>query len=186
VHAIAAPVGRGRWVVRHYRRGGLFGPYLGDRYLRAGRPRAFVELEASRQLLDGGVRTPRVVAAAHYPSGVFYRADIVTEWVAGQTLVDVLREATTAETRQAALIGVAGAIQTLASLRAYHVDLNANNLLLDPRDGESPWVLDLDRMRFGVPADRAAPAMGARLLRSLTKLGVGIDTLEMARGVLPR
>ena len=78
------------WAVRRYYRGGLMRAF-GDRFLRAGRPRSFLELENSARIAEMGFATPRVVAAAVYPSGVLYRADLVTELVPhARTLADVL------------------------------------------------------------------------------------------------
>lgn len=69
------------WVVRHYRRGGAVAHWLGDRYLRVSTGRPLRELWASQELLRRGIETPRIVAAAIYPSGLFYRADVATERV---------------------------------------------------------------------------------------------------------
>src|SRR5690606_30819678 len=71
----------GRWVVRRYRRGGLVARWLGDRYLRVGLPRPIRELIASAAARRRGVATPRVIAAAVYPAGIFYRADVITEYI---------------------------------------------------------------------------------------------------------
>lgn len=84
VHVIGA--GGKRWAVRHYHRGGaVAGPLLGDRYLRVGEPRPFRELRASEMARERGVPTPRVVAAAVYPRGVFYRGDLLTRYVPDST-----------------------------------------------------------------------------------------------------
>lgn len=69
------------WVVRHYRRGGAVARWLGDRYLRVSAQRPLRELRASEELRRRGIETPRIVAAAIYPSGLFYRADVATERV---------------------------------------------------------------------------------------------------------
>jgi hypothetical protein len=71
----------GRWAVRHYRRGGLVARLLGDRYLRVGTSRPFRELEASEAARARRIPTPRVVAAAVYPAGLFYRGDLVTAYI---------------------------------------------------------------------------------------------------------
>jgi hypothetical protein len=74
VHALPAPDG-GRWVVRPYLRGGvLAAPLLGDRHLRVGTARPVAEASASAEVSERGIRTPRVVAGAVYPSGAFCRA----------------------------------------------------------------------------------------------------------------
>lgn len=174
-----------RWVVRHYRRGGTFRSILKDRYLRIGTPRPFLELEASRKLVEGGIRTPAVIAAAVYPRGPFYRGDLVTRYAEARQLISVLSEPNKAERHNRALKGVSRAILRLARLGAHHVDLNATNLLVDDDLDAVPWVIDLDRMRFGVPPAEATRAMSARLKRSLAKLECSPTVLEMADALLP-
>ena len=91
VPVLAHPAGGGSpWVVRRYYRGGFMRP-LGDRFLRAGRPRSFTEVENSARISKLGFATPRIVAAAVYPTGLLYRADLVTEFVPqARTLADIL------------------------------------------------------------------------------------------------
>ena len=87
VDVVPAPPGpwpaETRWVVRRYRRGGALAAALGDRYPRLGTPRPFREYGVLVALADAGIPAARPVGAAVYPSGPFYRGDLVTEWVAG-------------------------------------------------------------------------------------------------------
>lgn len=179
VRIVAAPDAStgDRWVVRHYWRGGWMAPLLVDRYLKTGSCRAFDELAASHRLREVGVRTPAAVAAAEYPAGLYYRADLVTVWVPGVPLIDALRGADDAQL-DVLLARTARAIEEVAGAGAYHVDLNAHNLLVDDDHERSPWVLDLDRIRFGVPPAEAARRMSARLQRSLAKLGAAPYQIE--------
>ena len=71
-----------RWVVRHYHRGGAIASLLGDRYLRVGRPRPFRELRVGWAVEARGVPTPVHIGAAVYRSGIWYRGDLVTRYVA--------------------------------------------------------------------------------------------------------
>ena len=91
VPVLTNPQGVGpSWVVRRYFRGGFMRAF-GDRLLRGGSPRSFVEVENSARIEELGFSTPRIVAAAVYPSGLLYRADLVTELVPhARTLADVL------------------------------------------------------------------------------------------------
>lgn len=167
------------WVVRRYFRGGLMRP-LGDRLLRGGRPRSFVELENSARIEELGFSTPRIVAAAVYPSGLFYRADLVTEFVPhARTLADVLfgkndpsRGGTQGDPRREALACTANLIVRLSKAGVLHRDLNAENVLI-ARDEQHlhAILLDLDRCRVagpGSPAD--AGGLRRRLARSIRKL----------------
>ena len=174
--------GAGAWVVRHGFRGGAVAALLGDRYLRVGTPRPFHEARMSVEARRRGVPTPRVVAAAIYPSGIFYRGDVVTDLVPGARSVgDLLfgpeRNQDPAFREQ--LIRAAAAMPLrLARWGVQHRDLNVDNLLRpgDNPGGEGGWppgelvVLDLDRCRLRRGAlEDGGRAMAARLERSLRR-----------------
>ena len=162
-------------IVRRYARGGAIAPLLGDRYLRAGTPRPFHELLASLVVQRAGIRTPRVLAAAVYPSGAFYRGDLVTEFAAGtEDLAALLFESTegvaTDDVRIHTLVAVAELVRVLASRGIQHADLNAKNILVTAGDPGRLHLLDLDRCRTGMrPSSRLQLRMTARLRRSLEK-----------------
>jgi len=159
--------------------------------------RPYHEVAASEAARERGIPTPRVVAAAMYPAGLFYRADLVTTFVANASdLVEALFD-----TRRK---GVGGAAERLDSLRAAgelvrrmaaaglrHRDIHARNILLEwlgaaPR----PHLLDLDRCDVGPTGVPLSPnSMHQRLRRSLRKwehrTGIHIsdkewDTLDQA------
>lgn len=168
------------WVARHYRRGGAVARFLRDRYLRAGEPRPLAELRASLEASRRGIPTPAVVAGAVYPAGAFYRADLVTEEIpAGVDLAYVLfRDPVPAGTcrpvpdPEAALAAAGALLRLLAEAGVRHPDLNAKNIVLEPRpDGVRAWLVDLDGCRFvaGGRSDTGG-AMRRRLARSLRKM----------------
>lgn len=180
VFAVSAPVAlegnavaSKRWAIRHYIRGGAVAMHMGDRYLRVGRPRPFRELAASVWARDQELRTPRVVAAAMYVDGPFYRADIVTEVVEGTvTLADRLHETDGERGWLVAMAAAGDLIRRLADIGLYHVDLNAHNVLLGPDPEEAPWIIDLDRARvLGRSSRQAGDRMLDRLTRSIAKCG---------------
>ncbi len=169
VHAVPAPPG-GRWVVRRYRRGGWVAPVLGDRYLRRGEPRPLVETRASETARARGIATPRVVAAILYPSGLFYRADLVTEWVPDSVDLAVrLFGEPRAPATESLMAEAAAVVSRLAAAGVRHADLNAKNLLVAPDDPPRLHVLDLDRASVGPPGSLRPARMAARLERSLRK-----------------
>jgi 3-deoxy-D-manno-octulosonic acid kinase len=182
VRAVPAPDG-GRWVVRRYRRGGWIGPVLSDRYLRTGVPRPLREAVASEEARRRGVATPRVIAGVVYPSGLFYRADLVTELVPGSMdLASLLfgppggsgpaaLEPASDRARIDALHGAGASVVGLARAGIRHRDLNAKNLLVRAQGTDPPrlWVLDLDRAVVARSGAVDAGGMGARLERSLRK-----------------
>ena len=167
------------WVVRRYYRGGLMRAF-GDRFLGVGRPRSFIELENSARIQEMGFATPRIVAAAVYPRGVLYRADLVTEFVPhARTLADVLfgsRDASGERPgvveRREALACTANLIARLSKAGVHHRDLNAENILI-AQEGQHVHaiLLDLDRCRLTGPTHAAdAGRLRRRLARSIRKL----------------
>lgn len=160
----------GRWVVRHYRRGGAMARLLDDRYLRLGTPRPLRELRASRALRARDIATPEVLAAAVYPAGAFYRADLATREVPDSR--DLAEAAfgpdPLAPLERAAAWRAAGRlVRELHDAGVIHPDLNLKNILLEwtirpPR----PHVLDLDRCRV---VDRLPGWRRRRMLRRLAR-----------------
>jgi len=167
-----------RWVVRHYRRGGWVAPILGDRYLSVGTPRPFEELRVSDEVRGRRIPTPRVIAAAVYPSGIFYRGDLVTTFIPdamelAEVLFDPKRGGVSGSVDRRQALSESGAlIRKAAAAGVMHPDLNARNILLE-WSGQAPQghLLDLDRCRVASgPRPDAARAMHDRLRRSLQKL----------------
>ena len=180
VPVLTNPAGLGPpWVVRRYYRGGLMRVF-GDRFLRGGRPRSFIELENSARIMELGFATPRIVAAAVYPRGLLYRADLVTEFVPRtRTLADLLfgnhhssdgRAA--GDARREALVCVRNLITRLSRAGVHHRDLNAGNILVAREASHVHAILlDLDRCRVGGPSDPVdAGKLRRRLARSIRKL----------------
>ena len=159
------PSAPGDWVVRHYRRGGWM-RWLGDRYLRVGRPRPLAELETSVHVRSRGVPTPEVLAAVVYPGGPFYRGDLVTAYIPeSYDLATLLFGPSPLEgdERNVAWAEAGRLLRWLYSLGVIHRDLNLGNVLLErcirpPR----PYVLDLDRC---TTVDHVGPDARRRMLR---------------------
>ena len=167
------------WAVRRYYRGGLMRVF-GDRFLRAGRPRSFIELENTARIEELGFATPRIVAAAVYPKGLLYRADLVTELVPdARTLAEILfgrndpsGGRTPADARREALASVADLITRLSKAGVGHRDLNAGNILI-AREGQRVHaiLLDLDGCSVAGPSNPVdAGGLRRRLTRSIRKL----------------
>ena len=167
-----------RWAVKRFARGGRVLPtLLGDRYLRIGAPRPVLETHASEEARERGIPTPRIMAAAVYPLGWFYRGDLVTEYVAEATdLVEALfdtrrKGAGGAAERLDALKAAGSLIRTMARAGLRHGDLHAGNVLLQ-WEGTAPraQILDLDQARV-LPRGKftSVGPMLRRLERSLRK-----------------
>ncbi len=187
VYSVPAPVpgpdARGRWVVRHYYRGGAIAHVLDDRYLAVGRPRPLNEARASIEARSREIATPAVVAGAIYPAGVFYRADLVTEEIPQASdlaaiLFGVHADGSVPATERLdptdSLAAAARLVRAMEQKGISHPDLNAKNIVLrSEADGPHAHLVDLDRCYarlVGVPGP--AFPMRQRLERSLRKFGL--------------
>jgi 3-deoxy-D-manno-octulosonic acid kinase len=163
--------GERRWVLRHYRRGGLAARLLGDAYLWTGadRTRAFREWRLLRDLRAAGLPVPVPVAARYVRSGLVYRADLITEELPVRlTLAQALQ---TAPLDARAWRAIGGCVGRLHARGVHHADLNAHNLLLGPQ-GEV-YVLDFDRGRIRARGPWEQTVL-ERLQRSLRKVTAGL------------
>lgn len=154
-------------VLRHYRRGGLLAPLLGDRYLRQpeASTRAMREFRLLAMMRDAGLPVPRPCAAALLPDTLLtYRAALMIERIPdARDLVALLQEGPL----PAAIWTETGrVIARLHRAGIWHADLNAHNILLDAR--EQVWLIDFDKCRERAPG-RWQQANLARLQRSLRK-----------------
>lgn len=160
-----AQLGPHRVAVRHYHRGGLMAPLLGDRYLDRW-PRPYAELEVSDRLRAAGIATPRVLAGDVSPARPGYRADLVTMWLEpGHDLAEMLRPNVYPEVERLAAATAAGRLIGDAHRAGLdHPDLTAHNIFVQPRVGGG-WgaaLLDLDRAKLR--ADSPVPEQNLRRL----------------------
>ncbi|MGH7555847.1 MAG: lipopolysaccharide kinase InaA family protein, partial [Longimicrobiales bacterium] len=166
----------GAWVVRHYHRGGAVARLLGDRYMRLGVTRPVRELHASDRARARGVRTPRVIAIAIRNHGVFYRADIATEYIPDSAdLAEVTFGVGRWHLPHAPAPALSLAVQAwdaagtlvrdAARAGVVHGDLNLKNILIAGRSS-SPraWLIDLDGCRI-----RGTDSSGRHLDRMLSR-----------------
>lgn len=163
----------GEAVLRPYRRGGLPGRFLRQRYFLGNR--AFQELIVTERLRRTGVPVAEPLAAVQVARLPGYVALLATRRVAeARPLSALLRENPGVE-RAATLLRRAGrTVRLLHEAGGWHADLHAGNLLLRPGDDAPAVLLDLDRARaFPPPLPRPlARRNHRRLRRSLEKLGL--------------
>ena len=186
VYAVPLPGTADSFVVRRSRRGGMFAPLTGDRFVMS--TRAASELRIALRLASEGVATPEILAYADYPAGPFLRrSDVATREIArGRDLATSLLNATD-EAKAPMLTATASLLADLARVGARHPDLNLKNILLSPSPTDVPhaWVLDVDRISFGTRGStEVAQANFARLCRSARKwrelYGARIDDADLA------
>jgi len=156
-----------RYVLRHYRRGGLMAPLAGDRFLWKGerRSRPLRELQLNLRLHAAGLPVPLPVAARYERDGMIYRA-----WYLSEYLPDTMSLAQRLDVGEVGLTvwaAIGRCIRRFHDHGLCHADLNAHNILL--REEAAVFLVDFDR------CSRRAPGMWsdanlARLRRSLDKL----------------
>jgi 3-deoxy-D-manno-octulosonic-acid transferase len=159
-------VGEQSLLLRHYRRGGLVGRLVKDRYAPAPlvHTRAMAEFALLQRLRAWGLAVPRVAGARRQRAGLFCRADILLQRIPGaEDLSEQLqRQPLSAPEWQA----VGAAIARLHAHGVFHADLNCHNLM---RDAEGRvWTIDFDRCELRAPGPWQQANL-ERLRRSLRK-----------------
>jgi 3-deoxy-D-manno-octulosonic acid kinase len=160
-----------RWVLRHYRRGGLIAHLSDDLYVWTGadRTRSFREWRLLRQLRAWGLLVPTPVAARYQRAGLFYRADLITaELPVRRTLAQALQQASLPDGTWHAIGRCVGSLHARG---VQHADLNAHNLLVGASN--DIYVLDFDRGRIHARGEWERAVL-ARLRRSLLKVTAGL------------
>jgi 3-deoxy-D-manno-octulosonic acid kinase len=156
-----------RFVLRHYRRGGLVARVSPDRYLWLGedRTRPVRELKLNLRMQAAGLPVPVPVAVRFERDGMSYRGDLITELLPDtQTLAQRLDAAEVGLSTWAA---IGRCLRRFHDYGLCHADLNAHNILL--RGVDEVFLIDFDngsRRSAGLWRD----ANLARLRRSLDKL----------------
>jgi 3-deoxy-D-manno-octulosonic acid kinase len=158
--------GDGRFVLRHYRRGGFIAKFSKDRYWWSSdaETRSFAEWYLTYHLHRAGLPVPAPVAARYQRQGMFYRADIITQRIENsESLAQRLLAGPLSLTQW---IAVGRCIRRFHDAGVCHADLNAHNILLTP---EQVYLIDFDRgtlRKRGWWADTTL----VRLYRSLEKV----------------
>lgn len=150
------------WVLRHYRRGGLPGKLLTDRYLYLGpsRVRSIREFTLLQSLAQQGLPVPLPVAAWYRRQGLTYRAALIIERLEGTCSLLSLNQ-----TEHAPLWEAAGrCIRRFHDAGVNHADLNATNILVRPASGDV-FLIDFDRGLQHPEASAKAPWKAANLAR---------------------
>jgi 3-deoxy-D-manno-octulosonic acid kinase len=160
-----------RFVLRHYRRGGLIAHLASDRYFWQGEneTRPFAEWQLTYRLHRAGLPVPTPLAARYQHKGLTYTGDIITERL---NTVGSLAECLA----QGALsvltwIEIGRCIRRFHDLGVCHADLNAHNLLLN--EDAKVYMIDFDRCQLR-KAGLWQDGNLVRLRRSLDKVCYGL------------
>jgi 3-deoxy-D-manno-octulosonic acid kinase len=155
-----------RYVLRHYRRGGLVQRFNADRFMWISEmhSRPVREITLNLRLHAAGFPVPLPVAVRYEREGPVYRADLITEYLPDtRTLAACLEEGDLGLQVWAA---IGRCIRRFHDYGLCHADLNAHNILLR---GEEVLLVDFDRCTRRKPG-LWSDANLARLRRSLDKL----------------
>jgi 3-deoxy-D-manno-octulosonic acid kinase len=159
--------GHRQFALRAYRRGGLIGRLVADRYLWFGesRTRSFREWRMLARLYAAGLPVPRPAAAAWWRQAAFYRAALASLRIpAAEPLSARLSAGEVVDWR-----AIGAVLRRFHDAGAWHADLNAHNILID--DSAGVWLLDFDRGRLLGPGSWREGNL-ARLERSLRKIAM--------------
>ena len=160
----------GRFVLRHYRRGGLMARLSADRYAWQGeeRTRPFAEWLITYRLHRAGLPVPAPVGARYLRAGSTYRGDLITERLA---VVGSLAECLgTGALSIVTWISVGRCLRRFHDVGLCHADLNAHNVLLSEED---VYLIDFDRALLRAPGLWRDGNL-VRLRRSLEKITWGL------------
>ncbi len=134
--------GDAQWVLRHYRRGGLIGKLVYDRYLWLGlqKTRPWREWHLLAELHLRGFPVPRPVAARVHRGLLSYRADLMTELIPDiEPLAERLQQT---PLPASAWLAMGRTIARFHRAGIHHSDLNARNILW--RAPQTFFLLDFD------------------------------------------
>ncbi len=156
-------------VLRHYCRGGLPARFNADKYCWSGieSTRAWREYRLLSFLQKRALPAPRAYAAHVEKRGLLYTCDIITHYIDDtETLGERLAGA---HLSPSVFAQVGATIRRFHLAGVDHVDLNANNILLD--SGDRVYLIDFDNCRLRDGARTGwQEANLRRLRRSLDKL----------------
>jgi len=173
----------GKWVLRHYFRGGLYAKINRDKYFWTGlkNTRAYREYQLLNELQNLNLPSPKPIAALIKKQGLFYRNDLIMEHIQHQMTFaqgiknEHLNQHSSKHNEMSNdnllnidmwhLIG-----QTIAQYHTngiYHSDLNAHNILLND---QQVFIIDFDKGEQKTPAKGWQQNNMSRLKRSIEKL----------------
>ena len=169
-YVVQTPIGP--LLLRQYLRGGLVAPIMKDRYMWHGgnKTRSFTEYHLTAEAYENGAPVPEPIAAMYWRKGRFYRAAILVQFLRDiQTFGAMMIEKGAAAPWEAC-----GRLISRAHRKGLdHADLNAHNIVFNPR-GQG-WLIDFDRSAIRIPDTSWREKNLERLKRSVLKLAKESD-----------
>ena len=168
-----------QFVLRHYRRGGIFGKLVRDHYFFTGEEetRSFAEWRLLAKMAEFDLPVPRPAAARYVRRGTFYTADLITVRIPNVRPLSSFIAATDRSARFWESVGAA--IHEFHAAGVFHADMNAYNLQID--DKGRLWMLDFDKGALREPGPWQQQTLG-RLHRSLRKIKMLDPALHFSPG----
>ena len=166
----------GKWVLRHYFRGGLYAKLSRDSYFWTGlnNTRAYQEFKLLAHMQQLDLPCPKPIAALVSKKGLFYRNDIIMSHIQHDHTFATGLSDNNLSTSTWAKIG-----QTIAQFHQhgiYHSDLNAHNILINDATGEV-FIIDFDKGMVKSPQKSWRQENLNRLKRSIEKItGLSCNT----------
>ena len=163
-------------ICRHYFRGGVPAHFSRDKFIFRGLEncRSFRELELLHVMMELNLPVPTPIAARCVATGFVYSADIIIEEITNtQTLAQLLTER---RLQNSEWQKIGRVIHQFHANDIQHVDLNANNILID-NSGEI-FLIDFDRCSRKKYTQLWAKSNLNRLKRSLIKINKANPSLN--------
>jgi len=157
----------GKWVLRHYLRGGLYAKLNRDHYLWLGlnKTRATKEYELLLHLQKLNLPSPKPIAALVIKKGLSYKNDLIMEHINHDlTFAEHLKQ-----DKQNTNIwqNIGKTIAQYHQHGIYHADLNAHNILIAK---DKVHVIDFDKGEIRTPQPSWQQKNMLRLRRSIEKI----------------
>ena len=166
----------GKWVLRHYFRGGMYAKISKDKYLWTGidNCRAIKEFQLLQKLQEWQLPAPIPVAARVSKHGGFYCNDLLMEQLQHQQTFGQLLTEEQQDPKRWQAIG--STIAHFHNHGVYHSDLNANNILLNDTKA---YLIDFDKGDLRTPQIKWQLSNINRLKRSIEKISKKSCELEL-------
>ena len=130
-------------ILRHYKRGGLFGKLVKDSFFtfESYCNRSFDEFKLLNYMLSVNLPVPKPVIAREIKEGIKLKQDIVVERLKG--FVDLSEVISKRELTETELANIGKTIKQFFDKDILHTDLNIRNILIN--DNAEVYIIDFDK-----------------------------------------